>query len=73
MGLQVNMCRMFNLPEEMNCPNPKCQRTFKSRLGDFDLECYEPQNGEVTYTEYCPQCENEFQVTITFNAVLKTT
>lgn len=70
MGLQVNMCKMFNLPDVVQCP--KCRKKVITMLGDFDFEAYEPKDGKLEYIQYCEECEHEFPVIIEFNAVIKT-
>jgi len=69
MGLQVNMCELFDLPEKVECP--QCKKMTSTRLNDFDFECDEPSKGILKYTEYCGICGWEFPVIIKFNAEIE--
>ena len=62
MGLNVDLCQMLGVPEEVECP--RCRRTVSTNFDDYDIECGHPndERGIWVLSMYCSECEHEWEI-----------
>lgn len=54
MGNNLDLIKMFGLPEKVRCP--RCKNYHKSWFDDYDIECGEPNPEKGIWNLNC-QCE----------------
>lgn len=62
MGLNVDLCHMLGVPEQVQCP--RCRATTTTFFDDYDIQCGNPNPapGLWSLTLCCRWCEHEWRI-----------
>lgn len=62
MGLNLDLCQMLGVPDEVECP--RCHRTVSTYFDDYDIECGSPNDecGVWVLSVNCSECEHSWEI-----------